>query len=307
MISKNYSVVCKGMCILMVILQHWQQHTHLSLDFFQYLGMYGCAGFFFLSGYGLFKSYTSDTVRWIDSFWSQRFLNIMLPFVLANVLYMFESYFYSSVDLNYLEVILGVTGIKLYNSHFWFMHAILCLYVCMYVCSKLNVLPVFSIIALFMTSIFYVFFNGKMLGISSLFFPLGVWMSFLVLKYPSISFYVEKHYYNIIITSALCGLFFYMAWYLNLCSIILIPISLFLFVLLMIFLRSDCNGHRMQIFISLGSLSFYLYLMNRFSLVIMDYLSLETKWSVLLYVFVNVFFAFAFMKSCFIIKAMLHR
>ena len=80
MFERNITNLAKIICILCVVLQHYEQYMKISyLDPLKYIGLFGVLGFFFLSGYGLSMSYKKDGN--VDSFINKRLTNIIWPCV----------------------------------------------------------------------------------------------------------------------------------------------------------------------------------------------------------------------------------
>lgn len=123
-ISISESNAIKGLAILIIILHHFEQSC-LSIDIlnvFKAFGPVGCSAFFFISGYGLCVSKSEKKLE----YWKRRLMKIWIPFILANIIYINFNF---KIISNIGDLILFVLGIKLINGHFWFIHALLFLYI----------------------------------------------------------------------------------------------------------------------------------------------------------------------------------
>lgn len=169
MLSRKDSDAIKGLSIIMVVLHHFEQSV-ISVDLlhlFKGFGPIACSAFFFLSGYGLTTSQTAKNA----SYWFGRFSKILIPFVLSNMLYMAYAYNHMTVGT---DLLLYLFGIKLINSHCWFIQ-VLCLMYLGYALSGKNI--VLRLLLPTVLGLAYMIGTKSPGTASWIAFPLGIWMA----------------------------------------------------------------------------------------------------------------------------------
>jgi len=117
--DKNKSVSLRGVAALCVMLGHI---TSLYPWYIQRLfpGELCVGLFFFFSGYGLYKSYSERGQSYLTGFWWKKFRTIYLPFLYAET-FMTLSVLIVNSNISFTELVLGATGIHLYNSALWYI------------------------------------------------------------------------------------------------------------------------------------------------------------------------------------------
>ena len=89
--------------------------------------------FFFFSGFGLYKSYKTKE-HYLDGFLKNRHPKILIPFMVANILYLI---FASQGRVNEIRyVITSIFGFTLLNRNAWFVVELIFLYLAFYICMK---------------------------------------------------------------------------------------------------------------------------------------------------------------------------
>lgn len=89
--------------------------------------------FFFFSGFGLYKSYKTKE-HYLDGFLKNRLPKILIPFMVANILYLI---FASQGRVNEIRyVITSIFGFTLLNRNAWFVVELIFLYLAFYICMK---------------------------------------------------------------------------------------------------------------------------------------------------------------------------
>lgn len=118
------STALKGFAIVLVIIHHFEQSplAFEALSFFKACGAIACSLFFFVSGYGLVMSSKDKTL----SYWRSRLLKVLIPFFLANVIYVIAC---GQPTFSFADYVVYIMGVKLINTHCWFIHALLCMYI----------------------------------------------------------------------------------------------------------------------------------------------------------------------------------
>lgn len=147
------------------------------------IGQLSVTLFFFYSGYGIMES-VKNKPNYINSFFKNRLLKILLHFDITVVLYIIANYLIGKTyePSRYLFALLGYRAIG--NSH-WFVFDILCLYFFSYVAiriSKDNRLKAANITLLLTLAFFVVFYikkqNDSSVWYDTVFcFPFGMYFS----------------------------------------------------------------------------------------------------------------------------------
>lgn len=87
--TKRDTTVIKGICAILIMSHHIVQQTQYTFPINMYarIGCLVCAIFFFLSGYGIYCSYTNNKKKFVKSM-RQRILKLAIPLYLAEVINM---------------------------------------------------------------------------------------------------------------------------------------------------------------------------------------------------------------------------
>ena len=144
--SKDYLslATCKsyrGLFAIVVILHHLAQRTETGIlfRFFTSMGSLAVAFFFFLSGYGLQKSYITKSDKYRDGFLLKRVPTVFIPYIIITTIYwmtlLFLGQFYSLKDI----IQRFIVGNPIADNS-WFIVNILVFYVIfwllMHICKK---------------------------------------------------------------------------------------------------------------------------------------------------------------------------
>lgn len=164
-ITLNESNAIKGLAIIMVMIHHFEQSIIAisPLIIFKSLGPVACSTFFFLSGYGLSVSKTNKSVH----YWITRLAKILIPFILSNIVYLISS---SKIN-NFGDWLQYILGIRLINSHCWFIHVLLLMYIGFAIAAKNKYM---RIILPMVAGLLYMIILKAPGTASLLAFPLGV-------------------------------------------------------------------------------------------------------------------------------------
>ena len=93
--SKGTNLMLKGLFALIIMLGHLS-YTATSgrlMPIFNCTGYQSAAFFFFLSGFGLIKSLEKKE-NYLDSFLSNKFINLILPYLIICLIYWFATFFF---------------------------------------------------------------------------------------------------------------------------------------------------------------------------------------------------------------------
>lgn len=135
-LSKETFFCLKGYLALMVLISHLYQFSELFAgtyfgSFLNLFGHYGVVGFIFLSGFGLFTSYSSKGRNYILSFPKKRLIPFFLTYVFAILIYTIYEVVIKS-DLSVLLFIKSFTVGGTIVSFGWYLQYTLWIYVAFY-------------------------------------------------------------------------------------------------------------------------------------------------------------------------------
>lgn len=138
--SVEQSKALQAVAALMIILHHTVQSITAygsvwkgPVTLWNSFGYLFTSIFFFFSGFGLYKSYKTKE-HYLDGFLKNRLPKILIPFMLANILYLL---FASQGRVNELRyVITSLFGFTLLNRNAWFVVELIFLYLAFYICMK---------------------------------------------------------------------------------------------------------------------------------------------------------------------------
>ncbi len=176
-ISKDTTTLLKGGAALWVILYHLNQLIPIPFigSFFEINGMMHVGIFFFLSGYGLTKSYYSNPNNFLKSFWIKRFIYFLLPFWFINGIY---TILWASKWEGANQLFTYIIGYKYINPHAWFIGTLFTLYILFFIVVLLRKYKVFKIeyafLVLFLIYLVFGLLKGQRLFLSSINFFIGM-------------------------------------------------------------------------------------------------------------------------------------
>ncbi|WP_304320028.1 acyltransferase family protein [Phocaeicola plebeius] len=185
-LNKEQSLKGQLLCILLVLFHHWAQKSNLNniefLSFLKYIGGCACCGFFFLSGYGIYKSYLKDPIVWRSSFIKKRFVKVLFPFFIICSLYYLVHIFATHSNFDITTCLLSILGIDISaNGHFWFMQFLILLYIGIYIISYITNNNKLQLLYITIWNLLCIILVGKNMGAtSSLGFALGICCSIYI-------------------------------------------------------------------------------------------------------------------------------
>ena len=137
-LSKESGRYYRGLFAVIVLFHHLAQYTEKGMIFhkFYLVGYMAVAFFFFLSGYGLQKSFITKGDDYRNGYLSRRILPILLPYLFMTVIYWFahlaDGHLYS-----FSELISELRGGHPLVSHSWYIINILLFYFVFYILMSL--------------------------------------------------------------------------------------------------------------------------------------------------------------------------
>ncbi|OJU54280.1 MAG: hypothetical protein BGN96_13425 [Bacteroidales bacterium 45-6] len=176
-ISKETALLLKGGGALWVVLYHLNQLMPLPFigHFIEINGMMHVGLFFFLSGYGLTKSYNYNPEKFIRNFWIRRVLYFLLPFWVINGVY---TVVWCDKWQSFIQLFGYIVGYKYINPHSWFIGALFILYLIFFSVAWLRKYKKFKMEYVFLVLFFFYLcwggMNGQKLFLSSVDFYIGM-------------------------------------------------------------------------------------------------------------------------------------
>lgn len=128
-ISHDDTSVLKGLAILMVVIGHVGQ-TIPGLRVFTPLGAIGVGVFLVCSGYGIEKSFNKNGR---DKYWYKRMVNVWLPYVIVETLFLPLHW-----NLNWIDLLKDFTLVQPLHPFGWYMRFLFAWYILFYVFSFLE-------------------------------------------------------------------------------------------------------------------------------------------------------------------------
>ena len=177
--SKSSTDQLRGLFIVIMVIHHISQRmaNPVLLTPFNDMGYYAVGIFFFLSGFGLTKSFKRKNT-YLDKFFTKKIVKIYIPFVIVNTLTIIAIRMKGD-DLSVLEILGYSLSIKMIDTTQWFIVAILIFYVFFWLSfiTTANIvksqISITVLVFLFIISCKYLSLGGWWY-ISSLCFPMGV-------------------------------------------------------------------------------------------------------------------------------------
>lgn len=264
-IDKETSTVLKGIAILLVILTHYPKDA-LTGTMFNGLGGWGVSIFLFLSGYGLYLSYSKNGLK---NYWIKKLKKIYIPFIVAMIVQTIIQVIVLKINFkiqDLLPSLFGVNPSNIIDGSMWYISYLIIWYILFYIIFIIKIPEKIKLIILFFSTllVYYIatsqiFYSGGA-SLYTLLFPLGVLYGYMKnLNYKRNNFLV-----------ILLFMIFLLIWTIlrtNMNSwwifFIFIPI---MFILLV----KSFNFKKLKVFNVLGQYSYYIYLFEylAFSIII---------------------------------------
>lgn len=197
--NRNQSSLLQGIFCIAIMLHHLTQlitgYGEIYLGPITYLSSMGIlftSVFFFFSGYGLIYSFYNKE-NYLENFLIHRLPVILVPFFIANTVYLLVRVFYTGIPTSPLDAVKCITGIVLLNGNGWYMVEIFYFYLVFYLAFRfiknkdvsLIILTVFSIAVIYFglksgrdtSEIGGHWFKGEWWYNSTIVFVMGIWFA----------------------------------------------------------------------------------------------------------------------------------
>lgn len=136
-LSKNNTKSLKGIFAIFVLMHHLFQYSAIIHDavigsIFQSMGYLSVGMFFFLSGYGLFKSYYKSREVYLKSFPTKKILTFYIDILLFTIIYILLDIFISPQSITFIGILKSLTFGGTIIANGWYLQVALLLYICFY-------------------------------------------------------------------------------------------------------------------------------------------------------------------------------
>ena len=188
MLSKERSNTIKGIAVLMLLVHHYSglEFAYDAFSLCKSLGPIICASFFFVSGYGL----AINRHRFNRRYWTKRFLSVLIPFWLSNMVYIGYEVIMGNISVNVTKLATDFLGITLVNGHCWFLQVLLLFYITIAYLSTRKILindtaTTYSLLGggkilafCVLIGVAYTIITQRVFSLSWVTFPLGFYMAY---------------------------------------------------------------------------------------------------------------------------------
>lgn len=192
--SKDWSYRLKGLLAMIIIIHHvstryigWWSIEEYPLSYsiiskFIPLGEIVVGLFFFISGYGLLKSYKRYGDNYISTFLSKRFLKIFIPFVIIEFATQFILVIFKD-GYSPWQILIDAYPHRGFGFILWFPIALSLFYLAFYFCFKYihlihRAIAVVTLIVVILSVYYYFIGRGDWWWKSNLCFPIGLWYAY---------------------------------------------------------------------------------------------------------------------------------
>lgn len=287
--NRNYISIDQTKCInaifvILVFLSH--SKSYLTLDNIWYnsyyfkinnmIGQLMVTTFLFFSGFGIMESIKSKKQNYINSIPKKRFLNTLLNFDLAVLLFLLCALFVGN-DYSLKRILLSFTGWSSIGNSNWYIFDILILYIFTWVSFKVfNKNNFKGIISTTILSLFFMYFLMKTKEIhwynTILCYPAGMFFSHYKNKIENLIFKNNKIYLFI---SFICIISFILLYKLSKVSNILVYQIVSILFVILILLVSMKFSFKNKILNYLGNNIFWIYILQRIPMIILKHYNIN--------------------------------
>ena len=289
-ISIDTTTNIKGIFVILVFISHFSQYVDLGgvydqpyLDFKNHINQMVVAPFLFYSGFGIMESIKNKGFNYVKSVPSKRFLNLLINFDIAIVLFLITNFFLNrSYDIK--TILLSLIGWKNVGNSNWYIFVTFVLYllvfISFFIVKWLNCNGGRLIGCILLTALTIAFVYSQMVigrpGYTyntAILFPLGCWYS---LFRPQIERFLMKNDFVYILCCAINlfvyayfirhrwdGIEFYSVWAIS-----------FMITILLFTMKFNLKGNILTWF---GNHVFSIYILQRIPMSVLQHLGFADK------------------------------
>lgn len=203
-LSLNTSKMILGFFSVLIVFHHIVQTTGVDnagmLAILENYGVCFVGTFFFFSGFGLYESFKNKK-DYLKGFLKKRLPSVLIPFYITNIVF-FVYGLSTNIQNDTKSMVLGLLGVKLLNSHTWYIVEIVFLYVIFLIIfrfiknQKVSIFLLYvAVISMMITSLFLghgeKWFQGEWWYNTTLLFPIGVLFSY---NKENIVYFMKRFY-----------------------------------------------------------------------------------------------------------------
>ena len=129
--SKKHTQYLRGIFAAFIMIFHISKENDILFPFLEYLSIVVVGAFFFLSGYGLFKSYLGSN-NFRETFIKRRIVKIVIPYIIATLIYWL---YHSLIGNHYtvLDIIKSIISFGPIVMYSWFIVSLIVQYTMFYI------------------------------------------------------------------------------------------------------------------------------------------------------------------------------
>lgn len=162
--GQEHSKELLGIMAVFIVLHHLVQQVGTDnagiMNFLENAGVCFVGAYFFYSGYGLAHSFIVKD-NYLKGFFKKRLSTVLIPAYLCNIIFVINETLNGGLD-SISDYVLALSGIRLLNSHMWYIVEITILYIFFYIVFRLLKKPQKAIIL--MTILVLGLMTGSMLA-----------------------------------------------------------------------------------------------------------------------------------------------
>ena len=135
LLSIEETISLKGISIIIIIIGHYCRYTNQSglFTLFGKVGYLGAAVFFFLSGYGIVKSFNKNAFR---NYFRDKMHKVYFPFIIVNIVTIIVYMLLMQKKYTVIQILNYIVGFKLIDSILWYVCVIIVFYILFYILFK---------------------------------------------------------------------------------------------------------------------------------------------------------------------------
>lgn len=166
LIPKENSNRVKGFLALFIIIHHCTQIKGIESNSFlgfSDAGVWICAIFFFISGYGMYNQEIRISQMTFFEFWKKRLIKLLRPFLIIAIGYQILSFFFGDNNFKQILVMFPKGFPENLLPHCWFIFALLYLYIITFCFAgkRKGIIGLFAMIIIYIVFMRQVFHYGS--------------------------------------------------------------------------------------------------------------------------------------------------
>lgn len=282
--SKANTLVIKGLFVVCVFLSHIRTYVNFQsfgdvyvIKCLDLLGQLMVTLFLFYSGYGVFESIKAKGEKYINDFPVHRILMLFCDFAFVVIVFVLLGFFVGR-EMSLGNVLLAFTGWTSVGNSNWYMFAIFTLYIITYISFRfLKQKHFISICLVTILSLLYVYIMSDLqpsrFSNTYLCYVMGMWYSYFK---TNIDYFLQK--YNLLQYACMVMIILFFVKFYSFKGIRLMfyNIESILFCLMVVFISMRFTFES-KIVSWLGHYLFWIYILQRIPMILLDYYSVTNS------------------------------